>query len=228
MKFTMILIAFILRLIRFSCRKKWYGLDNLEAAKQMAPNRNYAVAIWHQNIFSCVLNMRELIISMTSQSKDGQIAADVSEMLGNVKNTRGSSSKGGKSAMEQMIKMCNEEKLPAGLTVDGPRGPSFVPKRGLFKIAHDCNMPVVPYYGISSKMKVLPKSWDKFRIGFPFATFHMYYGKPFMIESLDDDALKSYSEKLTEELFNLEKNHFHNFPEHREMIESQLSAKDSK
>ncbi len=224
MKFALYLVAFLLKSIRFSCRKKIFGLENFQAAKDMAKNGNYALAIWHRDLFTCLLNMREFTVSMTSQSKDGQLAADLAHLLGKIRATRGSSSKGGKSAMNEMISICNDEKLPAGLTVDGPRGPAQEPKRGLFKIAYECQMPILPYYGISSRMKVLYKSWDKFRFGMPFSTFYIYYGKPFLIESLDEDKLEEYAQRLKESLIELEDRHFENFPKHKTMIQEQIPA----
>ncbi len=158
---------------------------------------------------------------MTSLSKDGDIAAKISSWIANVHPTRGSSSKGGRAAMNELIKICNETHLDTGLTIDGPRGPKFIPKKGIFKIAYECNTPIIPYYGISSRTKVLKRSWDKFRLGLPFSTMYIYYGKPILIESLSDESIEKYAKLLKEGLFEIEKSHFQKYPKHASMIESQ-------
>ena len=211
----------ILRLLRFSCRKVFVGLENFEEGKKLSANGKVAMATWHQNLFGGTLCLREKIISMTSLSKDGEVAAKVSSWIGNVYATRGSSSRGGRSAMEEMINIIKKKPYHAALTIDGPRGPSYVPKRGIFKVAHDCQMPIIPYFVISSKTKVLRKSWDKMRLGLPFATFYIRYGRPIFIKSLSPNDLESYSEQLTQALHQLEKDHFKEYPQHEDMIRAQ-------
>lgn len=197
------LIPFILslfcRFIRLTNRFKFHQLENVEEAKKLSEDGNYALASWHQNLFACILALRHPLISMASRSKDGEIAAKTAEHLGIVV-TRGSSSRGGKEAMMEMIKAAKKLKHPVALTVDGPRGPAHEPKKGLFKIAYDIKAPIVPYMAVSSNTKVFEKSWDKFRFPKPFGTIHVFYGKPIMIEELNDESLDRYAEELKKEM----------------------------
>ncbi|OIQ19706.1 MAG: hypothetical protein BM556_04270 [Bacteriovorax sp. MedPE-SWde] len=192
------LISLLVRLIKFSNRIVIHGEENLRKAEQMVEGKNYALAVWHQNLVCCILTAKKPMVSMTSRSKDGEIAARTAQKLGIIP-TRGSSSRGGRAALQQMIDLIRKTNYITGLTVDGPRGPAKFPKAGVISIAHHCKIPLVPYIAISSRRYTFNKSWDKFRMPLPFGTIRHYYGEPIMIEGLDEHSLKKYTQHIISE-----------------------------
>lgn len=183
--------------------KKYYLLENREEAKNLSPHKNYIMAVWHNNLVSCILNAETPMVSMTSRSKDGTIAADTAKKF-NIYSARGSSSRGGKEALLDMIKKIKETNYNAGLTIDGPRGPVHEPKPGIFKVAKETGLPILPYCVIPSRRKEL-RSWDKLKVPLPFGTMKIGYGKPFFVtEELTEETISQLKEKLKTSLLELE------------------------
>ena len=197
-RFLSFLIACLVRIIRWTSRRIYLNEENINKAKELAHKNSYALAVWHRNLAGGIIALREPIVSMVSKSKDGDFAAHTSSFLG-IKTVRGSSSRGGREAMQAMIEYLKENALPCALTVDGPRGPAEIPKKGIFKIAHDTQIPIVPYHILSSRTHTFVKSWDKFRLPLPFGKIYISYGTPFMVESIDDQSIEKYSKMLIEE-----------------------------
>ena len=201
--FLSFLIASLVRLIKWTSRRIYLGEENLEEAKKLANKDSYALAIWHRNLAGGIIGNRGPLVSMVSKSKDGDFAATTSRFLG-ITSVRGSSSRGGREAMQAMITYLKGNPQPCALTVDGPRGPAEVPKKGIFKIAHECRIPIVPYHVRSSRTHTFVKSWDKFRLPLPFGKIYISYGQPFMIESIDDESIQKYSKVLIDEQARME------------------------
>lgn len=197
------LIYILVSFFKLLSRKKYFFLENRELAKQQSPHKNYIMAVWHNNLVACILNAETPMISMTSRSKDGTIAADTAKKF-NIYSARGSSSRGGKEALLDMIKKINETHYNAGLTIDGPRGPVHEPKPGIFKMAKETGVPILPYCAISTR-RVVFNSWDKLKLPLPFGTMKIGYGEPFFVtEDLTDENLEMLKAKLRTSLLELE------------------------
>lgn len=197
------LIYILVSFFKLLSLKKYFFLENREEAKSLTPHKNYIMAVWHNNLVACILNAETPMISMTSRSKDGTIAADTAKKF-NIYSARGSSSRGGKEAMLDMIKKIKETNYNAGLTIDGPRGPVHEPKPGIFKIAKETGVPILPYCAISTR-KIVFSSWDKLKLPLPFGTMRIGYGKPFLVtEELTDENIEKLRAKLKIELIALE------------------------
>ncbi len=119
---------------------------------------------------------------MISRSKDGDLAAGAVQRLG-FDSVRGSSSRGGSTAMNQLIEqMQNKSSICAGMLGDGPRGPARKLKMGTLKIAQATGVPILPF-AYSAKRHKLFASWDRFMFPFPFSPLVVIFGEPFMIPS---------------------------------------------
>ena len=81
---------------------------------------------WHQQFFSAIRHFQSYAPHrpslMISKSKDGDIIARVAEKSG-WHAVRGSSSRGGGSALKEMVERLRQSRL-AGHVVDGPKGPA--------------------------------------------------------------------------------------------------------
>src|SRR6185436_7556625 len=116
---------------------------------------------------------------MVSQSKDGEYIAQVMERL-RLQPVRGSTSRGGGSALREMIHRV-QEGGQVGFTPDGPKGPLQTIHGGVVEVARATGRPIIPT-SISSRRKfVFTKSWDQFFMPLPFSHIVVAHGKPLYI-----------------------------------------------
>lgn len=190
------LVSWYLRLVRLTSRVVFINEENLEEAKKISKHGNYAIATWHEHYPTALTYLIDSnIISMASKSKDGTIAAKTATKLG-ITPTRGSSSRGGRQALQSMIDLINKTHHNSAITVDGPRGPRYIPKKGIFIISHECKVPVLPIQAVSTRHITFEKSWDKTKLPKLFGKFYVAFGKPFFVENIETEGLKESSDKL--------------------------------
>ncbi len=145
---------------------------------------------FHQQFFYMVRCFRKYFVHQAaiiiSQSRDGDIGALIAQFSG-VKTCRGSSSKGGKKAMEEMIAFLSSNPNRFGINlVDGPQGPLGKVKPGSIRIAQKAGALIVPVYFISKRVWQM-NSWDKFIVPKPFSNVTMKFGE---LMQVDDDKSK--------------------------------------
>lgn len=163
------------------------------------------VAVWHQRFLPALAYVTKFRyfkpIVMISQSKDGELAARIAERLGLV-TIRGSSSKGGESALVSITKALKEN--PAVIhIVDGPRGPKGVVKPGLISMAQVSGAVVLPVI-VSAKKAWIAGSWDRFLIPKPFSEVTIEWSQPFVVprdlsKNENEDLRKDIEDHLIEE-----------------------------
>lgn len=103
---------------------------------------------------------------MISRSFDGEIIAGVAKHTGWY-TMRGSSSRGGREALGDMIIKLKETGLAAHI-VDGPTGPAGIVKAGAVRLANAAGAVIVPFY-VSADRAWFFRSWDRFMFPKPFA-----------------------------------------------------------
>ena len=141
-------------------------------------DKNYIFIFWHsQMLLGWWLFKNRRAVALVSKSKDGDILNRIL-LKWNYKVIRGSSSKGGKEAIDVITGIVNKNNS-AVLTPDGPRGPAREIKNGALIISNKSGLPVIPVKIIYHRKKVLSKSWDKFEIPFPFSLCEVYFGKEY-------------------------------------------------
>lgn len=141
----------------------------------------------HQQFFYMVRFFRRYFFNfdtsiIISQSRDGDIAAWLAEFSG-LPALRGSSSKGGKLAMEGMINFLNDKKGIGFNIVDGPRGPLGIIKPGSIRIAQKTGASIVPTFLISNDVWHV-NSWDRFMIPKPFSTVTLKFGEMIQVDDI--------------------------------------------
>ncbi len=174
-------------------------------AEAMQARGAFVLASWHQNCFAAILaHSKQNIALLVSRSFDGEIVSAIADRLG-LLSVRGSSRKGGAEALDVLIERTQAEGLRSAFTVDGPKGPLYKPKRGIFRLAAESGAPILPVLAIGEKNWVLHKSWDKLRIPKPFSRVAVIYGAPFSVSreelAVDLDLL---TERLTRKLHDLQ------------------------
>lgn len=163
------------RLISMSYRLKLVDEEN---EKNLLNTRgNLIYASWHQRFFPGIafFSTRKPISIIISKSLDGEMAARVVNILGWYP-VRGSSSNGGKEALEK-IKELARSRYKVGHIVDGPTGPFGKIKPGLLRIAQAADLPVVPTI-TSGQHRWIFNSLDKFMVPKPFSRVIIRFGKP--------------------------------------------------
>ena len=142
------------------------------------PSSPAVVAFWHDEmlpmwaIFSRKHGNTPLA-ALTSLSKDGGVLAQLLSDWG-YRVVRGSSSKGGKEALEQMIELAAHNVLL--ITPDGPRGPRHAMKAGAFIAAQRADVPLY-LCRMTARGHRFERSWDKFLLPYPFARVRVVIAK---------------------------------------------------
>lgn len=176
-KIFALLIYWILKGMNFTFRYRVINQPTID--KIAAENSSYIVALWHQNLIHSTLSHASTPhATMASNSKDGDIITAVLHLLG-YKVARGSSRKGGRKAIVELIRFVRQG-YPAAVTVDGPLGPAHQPKHGVFSLAKACKVPVVPSIAYPENFWAV-NNWDKFRIPKPFTRICIYFDNPIYV-----------------------------------------------
>jgi lysophospholipid acyltransferase (LPLAT)-like uncharacterized protein len=192
------LIALLVRLLGWSWRLR--VIDNsglLTGDPQGGPPLVWV--FWHNRLLvAAMFWVRRLQprrgAVLISRSKDGEILAGVVTKLGG-EPVRGSSSKGGASALAELARRMGEP-CDAWITPDGPRGPRYTVHPGAVWLAQTTGARVMPVtVEVSSCWRL--KSWDAFIIPKPFSlvevTLHPLHEVP---PATDADSIQAECARL--------------------------------
>lgn len=189
------IIGWIQRVIFASCRYRVEGYHHLQAACEKGIPVAYG--LWHGHQFPLLPVLRDQNVGViVSRSRDGDRVSYVMNRLGYL-TYRGSSSRGAVAGLIGMIKHVRAGH-PAAFTVDGPRGPAYESKPGIFSLVRKTNVPLIPMAVVCDSAWRL-KSWDHYLIPRPFSSLRVLFGPPLEI-SMDDGE---NSLRLKESLFKL-------------------------
>lgn len=136
--------------------------DECAAFQQALKDRTPVIlAHWHGDELAVIhLVKRYRIATITSTSKDGEIMNRVLQWLG-AQTSRGSSTRGGASALRGIIGHCKRNGNNVSFAVDGPKGPIYKVKPGVFEFSRLMNAPIfVVSVGISNPW-IFNRSWNK-------------------------------------------------------------------
>jgi lysophospholipid acyltransferase (LPLAT)-like uncharacterized protein len=139
------------------------------------------LAIWHGRILYFIhLYRHQTGTVLVSSSKDGELISRVLARFG-LQATRGSSSRGGREGLHQLIKRV-QQGYHGAFTPDGPRGPRYRVKAGLISAAQKTGAPILPV-AYNAKWKCVLRSWDQFIVPLPFSRIVVIYGKPIYVSA---------------------------------------------
>ena len=170
------LIYFSIRLLNLTYRYEFVGLENKLNAKNLHPQKTFIYALWHQNLIGAIFShIGENFTMVISESKDGELVAITCKKFGH-HPARGSSTRGGKKAMVEIIKNMKLG-FPGALSVDGPKGPAQVVKPGIVEIARICQCAILPVSPYPQSFWTFKKSWDQFRVPKPFTKIIVVIGE---------------------------------------------------
>ncbi len=199
--YTRPFIGFIYYFIRLYAATFRLKVEN-EKHWQAMRNENQAVILvtWHQQFFSAIGHFKKYARYnpglMISRSRDGDLISGVARRSG-WRTPRGSSSRGGKAAMAEMISHLNTHGFGAHI-LDGPTGPMGKVKPGIIKMALQTNAVLVPFFTDADRAWFF-NSWDRFMIPKPFARVRLRFLDPIHIcgeKNEDFEALRERLEKI--------------------------------
>jgi len=159
-------------------------------------------AFWHRCIFPTLWYFRNHgIVVMITMNFDGLWASRVVEKFG-YRVAQGSSSHGGMNALKAMA-----QELEAGwvvaFTPDGPRGPRYVAKPGPVILARRTGKSITMFHIGLSSAYTFEKSWDHFRLPFPFSRAVLVVAPPINVST--DAGSQEMQQKISEMQTTLER-----------------------
>lgn len=178
---TICIIPFlIIRILAFTYRYKLMGVHNETAARSAHLKEAYIVAAFHEQMIGDLMaHYGKPYCLLVSKSKDGEIATTLIRWLKFIP-VRGSSSRGGASAMKEILEFLSQG-MSTALTIDGPRGPRRKCKPGVIALANKSGAAIVPVVSVAEKEWVFSKSWDQFKLPKPFTRIILRYGSPIAV-----------------------------------------------
>ncbi|HAO2892062.1 TPA: DUF374 domain-containing protein, partial [Escherichia coli] len=183
------------------------GSSDLEDMKR--GGEPFIAVAWHgQHLMAPFLMPRGVrFAAMFSKSKDAELNARVAERFG-VEIIRGSGGreptksieKGGVRALLALKKALKDGKT-AAMIADIPHGTPRDSGQGVILLAKLSGRPIIPICYMTSRRKILEKSWDKTTIPLPFGRSGLIVGDPiFVPEDADDAMLEAKRVELTASL----------------------------
>ncbi|MCP4689955.1 MAG: lysophospholipid acyltransferase family protein [Desulfobacterales bacterium] len=166
--------------------------------------KNAVFGFWHRHIFMMIHPFRKFknVAVMISRSRDGEYVARAAERLGYL-SVRGSSSRGGRSALRELIRFMTEGD-PGKFCVtpmDGPRGPARKLKKGLLYVAKASGSVFVPISCSGTRVFTLKKTWDKTMLPLPFSKVVIEFHPPFTIPAdLTDEGMAAAAREIEDAL----------------------------
>ena len=180
------------RLLAASWRLSEHNIEPFNRLR--AEQKPFLLAVWHGQLFVAVLvNRYRDFAAMASTHGDADLIARMMMSWGYT-FVRGSSSKGGRAALVQMV-----EHLQAGhhfaITPDGPRGPRGVPKPGALVAAVRGGVPIVTmHFEVTKAWRF--NSWDRFCVPKPFARVRCIYSEPWTPPDTSDASVAELTRRL--------------------------------
>jgi hypothetical protein len=191
------LVSAYFTILNLTCRKVFL---NRQYEEQVCKQRPFTCACFHGTMLFPVYYCRRYPgVIMVSRSWDGELI-DRCLKRWNYDTVRGSSSRGGKEALVELIEVQNEKQYCSGLAVDAPRGPARVVKIGIVVAARETQTPVVPLVSWATR-QIRFGSWDKMILPLPFSTIVLAFGRPCEVPAgLERDDYEQIRQAIEEEM----------------------------
>jgi hypothetical protein len=183
----------VYRLIRTVTATARFRFEGPPGVREQILDQPVIFSIWH-NRLAMALPAYERVVrrerparrmaAIVSASKDGALVARVLEHFG-VEPVRGSTSRRGPQALRELVSQA-ERGFDLAITPDGPRGPCYEVQEGVIAMAQLTGLPVIPTsYSVNPKYRL--KSWDRFQIPLPFASWELRVAEPIRIPREADE-----------------------------------------
>ena len=194
-----IIVFIIYRLISWSWKIQIHEPERLlENIKNKKP---YILAHFHGDEAPLLYLANKYGLStMISTSKDGEMMNVIYKLLGG-KTSRGSSTRGGVSALKGLIQLIKNG-AGCNIAVDGPRGPIFEVKPGVFELSRLVKADIFAGGAYCESAWAFPRSWNQAYFPKPFAKVVIVWLGPIgQITKNDDPRSPELAKALQNQLF---------------------------
>ncbi|PYM80816.1 MAG: hypothetical protein DME09_18470 [Candidatus Rokuibacteriota bacterium] len=180
-------------------------LGDPQVAPLWAGSRPLIYAVWHGQILMMPLVTERLrrargaraVHVLTSASRDGELLAEFVRRFG-LGVIRGSSSRGGASALRRLARRLREG-ADVAVAPDGPRGPRARAQAGVIVLAELTGAPLVPV-AFAAEPAWRLGSWDGFEIPRPFGRGALAFGAPLPVRGRDREVARKDLESALAQL----------------------------
>jgi lysophospholipid acyltransferase (LPLAT)-like uncharacterized protein len=184
--FVSYILYALINIYLFTIRIKFE--DDDELINHLNEGGSAILGISHQHAVACIKAIKKYlrynVAGIVSKSSDGDLMTTIGELNGYIA-IRGSSSRGGKEAMELMVKHLKNKNNIGAIAPDGPKGPLGIVKPGTIRIAQLSGAVIFPGSAIAESAWQLG-SWDKSQIPKPFSKVTIKFGKKILADSIED------------------------------------------
>lgn len=138
------------------------------------------LAFWHNRQVALIpiAHLLHPVTVLVSRHGDGEIIARIVRRFG-VRTIRGSTTRGGATALRQMIAAARTSNL--AITPDGPLGPRYRLQDGVIALAAESRLPIF-WVSWSTPRAWRFDSWDRFILPKPFARISVRADGPMILE----------------------------------------------
>lgn len=191
------LYSFVLRLLALTIRREVFSPE--VPRRFWDQGQHIIIAFWHQRLLMMPFLPTEGKSGMLiSQHRDGEWIARAVKLFG-IDSIRGSTTRGGLSALRGMIRFFRAGGNIA-ITPDGPQGPRHIVQIGIVELARQTGAPIVPVTYGASRKKVFG-SWDHFILPLPFCKVVYLWGEPLSVpHDIDKEGMEAKRLLLQERL----------------------------
>ena len=134
---------------------------------------------------------------ISSTHKDSLVLGKILQFYG-FRLIKGSSTRGFRNVLKQMILQFKNAKSVVAITNDGPKGPARIAKEGALNLAHKMGAEILFITGKSSSFWTL-RTWDSFVLPKPFAKNIIYIERIEVPHDLEKQKVASYvSDKMNQ------------------------------
>ena len=193
--FLSYLVIFFLRLVLLTCRVHYINKNYIDDI--VLRDKKAVITTWHRCAIYFVLKYGFIHpMVLFSSSRDGDLLADFAKKVGIVP-ARGSSTRGGKEGLDQLVRFLNAGGRVVATVADGPQGPAFRAKPGLVRIAQRSGVHIMPFTWSATKVWIFTKAWDKMIIPKPFSRIVVYASEPYLIpKHAQGDEFDMYAKEM--------------------------------
>lgn len=175
----------IIKLLYWSIRKETVNGHIHDA--YLREGKPSIFAFWHGRLLMMAPRYcGKRLATLISLHQDGELISKTISYFG-FRSIRGSSTRGGFSAMREMVRTF-EEGYDIAITPDGPRGPRYRVQNGIIELARQTEMAIIPVSFNASRKKVF-RSWDRFLLPFPFSRGVLVFGEPVLVPRNSEEGI---------------------------------------
>lgn len=188
------------QVVRRTCRFSSSGYQYVD--KLLENNEPVIISAWHGmtmmllGYFSNMINLNSIALIMPDDWR-GRTLFVFTQRVGTISFPMNLDGEQSMATGRQLIKFV--KKMQSGthafITPDGPEGPSYKIKPGIFYIAQKTGAPILPI-GAYNRHGYRLKRWDRYSIPFPFSRVSIEIGQPYNVRPENKD-LSEASEHLT-------------------------------